>query len=97
MYIHASHFPENVGLLAMTGALDVGLFNYDPDGWTGLWETAADPYGSFTLDHRGVRAQQRVETRGLENMGTAGFWPDEDSDEPPYYERTVTVSLTGEG
>ncbi len=96
-YIHAGHFPENMGLMAMTGALNIGLFSYDPDGWTGLWETAAEPYGSFTLDHRGVRIGQRVETRGLENMGTAGFWPDEDSDEPPYYERTVTISLTGEG
>lgn len=95
-YIYAGHFPENVGLLAFTGALDPGLFSYDPDGWIDLWETAAAPYGSFTLDHRGVRVRQEVETRGLGNMGTAGFWPGEDSGEEPFYERTVTISLIGE-
>ena len=96
-YLYASHSPEDMGLLALTGALDVGLFDYDPEDWTGLWDEASDPFGDFTLDHRGVRIEQRVETRGLENMGTAGFWPDEDSDEAPYYEKTVTISLIGAG
>lgn len=86
---------EKMALLAFSGWLDCGLFDYDPDGWVELWdENRVCYWQDYQLDYRGIRITIDTEGEGYDGLGYSTHLAPIAGREH-YVTREVTISWNG--